>query len=333
MRRVHSYIARLARDLRFRRFQNELATLIYESANQNYSRSDDEAMLVANLASCMNGKSCGGVTVAATSLSGTPCKVRFRYRNRPAEKALGNMLFVSIVTEGSKRLFQRVCFVHAQKAKDHAWHVDDEQLFLLKNFPPFSGPPSVFETDEVTCWNRSGVLGAFALWDEPADMIFVSAPLFAELAKARDVLARCDIGNPSLLLHGGVSAHLAQAPINGFFQASDMFQVMITADMLGQTTTSFFRGTGLTDSFLGNVLYAQDVYDFTRAWTQLNLGEYTFAGGERINPELDESVARLVQSAGLANDVDWPSRKMDMEGKVELGIALFVLRVNVEHEG
>ena len=93
------------------------------------------------------------------------------------------------------------------------------------------------------------------------------------------------------------------------------------------------RGLGYALPFLGNVQYGRDMYDFVRAWTQLNLGEFTCLHGATINAEADSFANHLISSAGLGHGVDFPTKNRDVEHRFEGEMAVFLLKVDVEPNG
>jgi len=332
MHRVFSYAARLAEDGQFVRFQNELSQVAYDTLGQGYKTGDNEVALVTKLVAAINEKSYDHITVAANKIHGTRSFVEFNYRDKPTTKELGDMAVISIVTAGKSRLLQRVCIIQNKKAKDHVWGVDEEQLFLLKNFPPFSGNRGLFRgMTEVAFQNRSGCLGAYGLFDEPGEMMFVAAPLFAEVLRTRGSVPSNEIGLPSAITQTGIHSAFPAALFSHLFDPEEWYMIM--REVFHRIGPFPWRGFGLGLPFFGNVHYGRDIYDFVRAWTQVNLGEYTCLAGATINPEVDGFANRLIRSAGLERDIDLPTGNEITDMKPGGDMAVFVLRMDVEHKG
>lgn len=330
MHRLFHYAARLAEDREFFRFQNDITHVAYDTLGQAYKAADNEVAIVTKLVAALNGKTYDHITVAANKIHGTRSFVEFNYLDTPTTKELGDMAIISIVTDGRNRLLQRFSIIQNKKAKDHAWGVDTAQLFLLKNFPPFSGNRGLFRgMNDVAFRNRSGCLGAYGLFDEPGEMMFVAAPLFSEILRDRRSVKRDEVGLPSATTHSGGQSAFSSAPFGHLFDPEEWYMIMRE---VFHRIGSFPRpGFGLDLPFFGNVHYGRDTYDFVRAWTQLNLGEYTCLVGETVNPEVDAFANRLIRSAGLGRGIDLPTGNDNTEMKPEGDMAVFVLRMDVEH--
>ena len=333
MHRIYDLATRLAEDGRFFRFQNDIVRDAYDALGQCYASNDNEVAIVTKLVEAVNGKSYDQLQIAANKIHGSRSYVEFNFRDKPTTKELGDMAIISVVTSGSSRLLQRVCIIQNKKAKDQKWGVDPEQLFLLKNFPPFSGNRGIFRgMNDVAFQNRSGCLGAYGLLAEPGEMLFVSAPVFAEILRERSSVSSVEIGVPSLVAPTGLSSHSFWGPFaHGPFDPEEWHMIM--REVFGRIGRFPWRGFGPAIPFLGNVHYARDMYDFIRAWTQINIGEFTCLRGAAINPEADSFANHLVRSAGLGGDVDFPVDERNIEREFEGGIAVFLLRMDVEHKG
>ena len=71
---------------------------------------------------------------------------------------------------------------------------DSQQLFLLKNFPPFLGNSGIFQgCTDLTFRNDSRCLGAFGLFHDPGEMLFISAPLVAGTLGGKNSLTQKDL--------------------------------------------------------------------------------------------------------------------------------------------
>ena len=244
MYRIFNSAARLSEDARFFRFQNELTQVTYDILGQSYKTNDNEVTIVTKLVEAVNGKSYNHVSVAANKIHGTRSFVEFNYRDKPTTKELGDMAIISMVTAGKKRLLQRVCILQNKKAKEQVWVVDPEQLFLLKNFPPFTGKRGIFRgMSDVAFRNRSGCLGAYGLFDEPGEMMFGAAPLFAEVLRDRSAVSTDDIGIPTAIINTGT-------PFGNLFDPKEWYMIMREHHLICPFTWPGFS-VGLP--FFGNV--------------------------------------------------------------------------------
>lgn len=332
MHRIFNNAVRLSEDAGFFKFQNEMVQAAYDVLGQAYKANDNEVAIVTKLVNAMNGKSYNHVSVAANKIHGTRSFVEFNYRDKPTTKELGDMAIISVVTSGKERLLQRVCIIQNKKAREQTWGVDPEQLFLLKNFPPFSGNRGLFRgMGDVAFRNRSGCLGAYGLFDEPGEMMLVAAPLFAEVLRGHSAVAAGDIGITAAINHSSAQSAFPSSPFGHLVDPEEWYMIM--REIFHRIGPFPWRGFGVGLPFFGNVHYGRDIYDFIRAWTQINLGEYTCMDGNAINPEVDAFTNRLIRAAGIGRGIDFPTGNDDFEGKPEGDMAIFLLRMDVEHKG
>jgi hypothetical protein len=331
MNRFFALAVQLSKDVGFLNFQNEVIRDAYDALGQAYAANGNEVEIVTKLAETVKGKSYDQVQISASKIHGSRSYVEFNFRDKPTTKELGDMAVITVVTAGRDRLLQRLCIVQNKKARDQKWRIDPEQLFLLKNFPPFVGNRGIFRgMSNVVFHNPSGCLGAFGLLSEPGEMMFVAAPVFAELLRDRGSLPASEIGLPALIPHdGGQSAFHGGSLSMPPFESEEW----IMHEVFRKNRPFPWRGLGYSLPFLGNVHYGRDMYDFVRAWTQVNLGEFTCFHGEVINAEADGFANHLIRSAGLEAGVDFPTGDRYVERKFEGGMAVLLLRMDVEHRG
>ena len=332
MHRFYDSAIRLAEDSNFFRFQNKVVHDAYGALGQAYAANDDEVEIVTKFVNAINGKSYNQLQIAANKIHGSRSYVEFNFRDKPTTKELGDMAVISVVTSGGKRLLQRLCIIQNKKAKGKKWGVDPEQLFLLKNFPPFSGNRGIFRgMHDVAFRNRSGCLGAYGLLAEPGEMVFMSAPVFGEVLRERRSVSICDIGNPNLASQNGSASSSFRGPFaHPPFNPKEWYMVM--REVFLRIGPYPWPGFGFGLPFLGNVHYARDIYDFIRAWTQINLGEFTCFRGATINDEADSFANRLIRSAGLEGDVDFPVIDQNLEREFEGDMAVLLLKMDVARE-
>jgi len=319
-------------DDNFLDWQNEVTQSLYEALGQGYSTGDNEVGLVERLVDTANGQSYGPMRISASMLHGSRSYVEFRYMDKPTTKELGDMAIVSLVTRNGARLLQRMMVIQNKKARGESWSIDQEQLFLLKNFPTLTGNKGVLRRcGDLSFWNRSGCLGAFGLLREPGEMLLASAFLVSELMYGKkslssDKLAVLDqvfssfdrgmysplglplwIGDPEMLLDVIHHLHHRLERIWGY------------------------PFTALCPEFPRNVMFTRDLHDFTRAWTLFSLGEFTCVDTRVVNPKADGFANLLLRKAKLAEDVDLPRDEFFSEA--DFGGQMAVLAAHFRIEG
>jgi hypothetical protein len=324
---------RLSDDAGFLDWQNEVTREAYEALGQAYTANSNEVEIVTRLVDTVKDKTYDKIHISANKIHGSRSYVEFNFRDKPTTKELGDMAVITVVTSGKTRLLQRLCVIQNKKGKDGKWTIDSEQLFLLKNFPPFTGNRGIFRgMSNVTFRNRSGCLGAFGLFADPGEMMLVAAPEFAELLRDRSSLTQSDIGLPSHVLNDGgqpnFHAGLFSKPP---FDPREWYMLM--RKLFHKIGPFPWNEFGRSLPFLGNVHYARDMYDFIKAWTQVNLGEFTCMQGAIINAQADSFANQLVRNAGLESGVDFPNGNRNVEYKFEGSMAVFLLRMDVKQMG
>lgn len=334
MHRLIRTISKLVRDSCFTSFQNETTQAFYDTLGRGYSTHDNEVALVTRLAEAANGRSYGPVRLLANKIHGSRSYVEFSFLDKPVTKELGDMAVISVVTAGRERIFQRVCIIQNKKSSGSSWGIDSEQLFLLKNFPPFAGNRGIFRgCSDLAFRNESGCLGAFGLFDDPGEMLFVSAPIVAELLCGKQSLSHADISVPAAC-GGRDSGHMGALPwwpYLGRIHPKEFY--MMLRELCDMHGFPFMPPFGFGPDFLGNTLFGRDLYDFVRAWTQLSIGEVTYAYDNVVNAEADAFANLLIAAGGFPDLFDIPGNEVLAQREFNGDLAIVVMHIDVTHEG
>lgn len=330
MRRLIEKIVKLSADEGFFRFQNDLARTVYDALGQGYSAGEGEVPMVKRMVEAINGRTYDGIHIHSTILHGSRSYVEFSFMDKPVTKELGDMAVIALVTDGPQRLLQKTCIIQNKKDAGPTWGVDPEQLYLLKNFPTFSGNKGIFRgCHDVTFRNSSGCLGAYGLFHAPGEMILASAPLVTEILRGRHTLP----GSELAVFPQGIGSRWG-SPTSAFpwwlacgRHPKEFFYMF--EEMMHMNGFPF----GLTDAgngFLGNVHFARDLYDFARDWTQVSIGETSLLNGQIVNAGVDSFSNLLLRRAafrGLGDDL--PTSNAFGDVPFEGQIALMVMHMNV----
>jgi len=330
MRRVLRSMYEMVQDNGFLAFQNLVIRSAYEGLGQGYSANDNEVALVTRLVASINGKSYKRLRLLANKIHGSRSYVEFDYRDKPTTKELGDMVVITTVTNGRQRLFQRLCIIQNKKASGGKWGIDREQLYLLKNFPPLSGNRGILRgSHDIAFRNTSQCLGAFGLLSEPGEMIFASADLITEMSRGEDSLSRDRITMPS---HAGMNT----SSQSGIFSALPWMRYhhkdlhFILREL--EEYAGCFPWTIGGQQFIGNTIYASDICDLIRAWTQLSIGEVTCLDGEIVNREVDDFTNHLIRNSGLGEGIDLPFQNDDIERRFLGEVTVFMMHLDVGNE-
>jgi hypothetical protein len=288
MRRVFEKLRQLTSEPDFFTFQHQLARDIYEALGQGYASNDGEVDLVKKLIDAVNEKGFKGLRLHAEIIHGSRSYVEFNYMDKPVTKELGDMFIISLVTAGRQRVFQRLCIVQNKKSQGDKWAIDQEQLYLLKNFPAFTGNKGIFRgSRDLIFRNNSGCLGAFGFFNQPGELLLASAPLVTEMLRGQNMLKAGDISvYPQTGIVGAAGAAWGPGIAYPFFypffrNSKELFF------FLEEILPRYGWGLPMSSTILGNAHFCRDAYDFSRDCTQMNIGEPTYAFDRVLNPHVD----------------------------------------------
>ena len=334
MRQVIEKMMQLVAEDRFLSFQNDVVACLYEALGQGYSANENEVALVKRLVEAANGQNYGALQLSAAMLHGSRSYVEFNYLDKPVTKELGDMAVITVVTSGRSRLFQRISIIQNKKNAGEKWDVDLEQLFLLKNFPPFSGNKGIFKgCGGLAFRNLSGCLGAFGLLNQPGEMMFAAAPLVTELLSGKKSITAADTSYLSSQgrTHGGDNCFLSSLwPFHPRFHPEKWFFLM--EEVFGRHGYIWGAGNG-HNALLGNECFCRDLYDFIKSWTHLSIGEVTFVSGEVVNSQVDAFANLLIRRAGFADQIDLPDDSIFGDSPFNGQLAILMAHVDVSVRG
>jgi len=319
---INNYL-KLLMDLKFKQFQNGLSKKIYDSLAQEYSNNKDEVSLVGRLVDMINNSVYKNIKLYAQKIHGAKSFVEFNYRSTLTTKEIADMVVISVASSQREIVFQKITFIQNKVGKNKNWDIDDEQLFLLKNFPTFSGRKGIFKSfsdEQITFSNNTKCLGSYGLFMDPGEMVFLSAPLLSELV----INNKIEIKNIRL-----------PEKIDTLRNSDSFFQFILFNDLFPGLLPRYLEGFGFITPFLSNKpfpflnnsIFARDVYDFVQDWTRFNIGEPTYAFGKVINPTLYEFTNFLLKTTGIKNNVNLPLE--GTEGEFDSGMALFVMHIDI----
>lgn len=331
MIRIFDRILALSTDDGFLHFQHDLSRRMYDALGQGYVGSENEVALIKRTVDAVNGQSYRGVRVFATIIHGPRSYVEFNFMDKPVTKELGDMTVVTLVSDGSNRLVQKTCVIQNKKERDGHWDIDEEQLYLLKNFPPFSGSKGIFKRcKDLVFRNSSGCLGCYGLFHPPGEMILASAPALTEMLRGKKSVSHADIGlapGANGAGSGGAGQPMPWWP--GFPWHHPEERYMMFEEMVRHYGYPMLAGMPF-NGFLGCAPFARDIHDFTRNWTQMNIGEATAVSGRVLNPAADAFTNFVLRSAGFGDlGVELPTGNLFGDHEFEGHMAVMLMHVDV----
>jgi len=330
MRRLFRQIQQLRRDSGFAVFQNSVVHDFYDTLGQGYSKNENEVALVERMVNAAKGKSYGPVSLHGSMLHGSRSYVEFNHRDQPVTRELGDMAIIAIATSGGERLLQKITIVQNKKASSKSWGLDQEQLFMLKNFPPFSGNRGIFRgRRDLTFVDTSGCLGSYGLLAAPGEMLFASAQLVTEFSSAKKSVSLRDIGSFRVNVPSSNGTSMAFPWSHPRFHPKEwIFLMEECLDVFGPSPGPFHGGSA--SGFLGNECFSRDLYDLIRSWTRLSVGEPTCVSDQVINSTVDAFSNLLLRNAGLGKLAMFPPD--ELFGNQEFDGQMGVVAVHLEVE-
>lgn len=301
----------LTSDPEFFRFQHKLVSDVYDQLGQGYTLGEGEVPLVSRTADTLRGKSFKSLKLHCEKIHGSKSYVSFTFRDKPTTKELGDLILISVVSDGRRRLLQKLCIVQNKVLKDGKAQIDLEQLFLLKNFPLFSGSRGLFRgARDVMFLNRQQCLGAYGFFEAPGELIFVNAGVLSTAIAGSATFNRTMLSSS---LYGSDSSE--DGSVFGNLRVPAFIDPMIMEKIHQYWYKRRFpiplQGAFFPFSSSRRTLH--DLHDVIRAWTSLRLGELVYAFDQRVDVEADQFASTVLRSIGFGETVDLDNASYDGE--------------------
>jgi hypothetical protein len=275
MERLFRTFCEYLNDRDFLKFQNDLAKEIYDSLANSYSSVRNEPDMVKNLVDIINGSSNNSfkkLRLFAKFIHGNANSgVTFLNKTNEVTKELADMVIISIATRGQDVIFEKISFVQNKKAdkKNLKWSIDQDQLYLLQNFPTFTdntGKLSDRKGVEMIFHNYSETLGTYGLFHSQGEMILINALNVFKLQDKNTILFDA----------------INKFPYN--FNKYNNINFPFCDSMFWEELWHrchkhygcYFPFTNFP--FLNNTHIAYNIYDFVRNWSLFNIGEVITSG-------------------------------------------------------
>lgn len=300
----------------FRQFQNELSKETYESLANSYSNSYNEVKTVTDMCETLNGKSFEKLQFYSRKIHGTRSFVEFFNQDRPVTTEMADMAIICIATKDKNIVYEKISFVQNKKEDSiNNWKIDQNQLYLLRNFPTITGKKGLFKKNfknEIVFLNHSDNLGIYGLFKSSGEMVLANAKTIYGLQNENKVSYN-DLKN---YIDTNVSRQSNSFPLFGFNHP-------FLEEMIYRMFKHFPKyGMPFCDlPFLNNNCNSLNIYDFIRNWTLFNIGEVCNAGGTIIDNDLSIITRVLLREAGLNDIINIDTEQNSFENNINLLIA------------
>jgi len=299
----------------FRKFQNTLAREVYETLGTSYSNSDGEVKMVTDMCSTIDGKTFEKLKFYTKKIHGTRSFVEFHNQDKPTTKELADMVIISVATKDREIIYEKTAFIQNKKEDtESVWKIDQDQLYLLHNFPTFKGKKGIFKknfNDEVVFQNHSETLGNYGLFQNPGEMILVNALTVYKLQQG-DKISLSDIRK---FTHNS-------------FQNNNGFQFpLIDHPFWDEMLYRYFKHFPkyglpfLNLPFLNNSIASFNIYEFIRNWSLFNIGDVVSAYGNIADKDLSTFNRILLREAGLSDFINTNIDGQEFENNLTIIVA------------
>jgi hypothetical protein len=258
----------------------------------------------------------------AVKIHGSRSLVEFNNQNKPTTKELADMVIISVATKDKKIIYGKTALIQNKKEKSKdIWEIDQDQLYLLHNFPTFKGEKGIFNkyfNHEVIFQNYSETLGNYVLFQSPGEMILVNALTvfklqqdnkicFSDIRKYAHNTKNNDILFP--LYDNLVMDKMFYEYIKGFYKYNLPF---------------------LNLPFLNNCNISYNVYEFVRNWSLFNIGETVSTYGITSGTDIERFTRILLYKTGFYNFMGINIEQEEYNYEFENDLVIMVAHLNLD---
>jgi hypothetical protein len=249
--------------------------------------------MVTKMCDIINGKSFERLKFYTKKIHGAKSYVEFHNKTRKTTKELSDMVIISIATKNGNIIFEKTAFIQNKKeSTPNKWGIDQDQLFLLHNFPTFRGSKGIFKShfaDDVILKNNSETLGNYGLFQSPGEMILINAKSVYKLQMGNEI-SLSDIRKNTC--NNGITP---KNYLNPFISIPywDELKYRRYSQYL------FSHLAFLNLPFLNNCIASFNIYEFTRNWTLFNIGELVRFDSNILDSNLSQLNNILIRELGI----------------------------------
>lgn len=293
MNRLIRFFSERYNDRDFRIFQNDLAREVYNSLARSYLSSKNEVQMVTDLCSTLDSRAYKGLQFFANKIHDTRSRVQFYNQNKLTTKELADMVIISVATIDREIVYEKLAFVQNKKEKKGSiWDIDQDQLYLLHNFPAFKGAKGLFKHNfngDIVFHNHSGSLGNYGLFQSPGEMILTNASTVYRLQQ-NDKISLSDIRKYAH--DNNVNGNLLFPMLDYPFWKEVIYRYVKHFPKYGSPFSS--------PPFLSNSVVSFNIYEFIRNWSLFNIGEIISVEGHPLDEDLKKFSRSLLSKTRLS---------------------------------
>lgn len=318
----------LRSDPGFLRFQHGAIADAYDQLAQGYSQAEGEVAMVTRLGETLGGRSYKGLRLHFKKIHGSKSYVSFTFRDKPTTKELGDLAMITVVSNRRRRLLQKLCIVQNKVLRADKAEIDPEQLFLLKNFPLFSGSRGLFRgATDVMFLNREKCLGAYGFFVNPGEMLHINAGVLSDALAGSTVFSRSGTGgwangDPEHNEHGQPSPF----PL-AWWEHPAVYEEFVHRWLRRGLPLPFGSDCA---PFASSRRTRHDLHDFVRAWADLRVGELVYSVDRAVDLDAEKFSTAILRQIGFGEHVDLEGD--NLEGKLSAALLVMVAHLDVGAE-
>lgn len=302
----------------FREFQNSTTEESYENLGLSYSNGYNEVKTVTELCNLLNGKRFEKLRIYAKKIHGSKSYVQFKNKDKPVSTELADMVIITLATRKNTIVYDKTCFIQNKKEDSKKkWKIDQNQLYLLKNFPSFTGTKGIFNQSfkgkKISYKNSNKTLGTYGFFQNPGEMILLNAENVYKYQNGTSIDLDTIKKIPIIPESG-----------NGI---PFMYDPMIMEEYIYMLMKRFpkYGFPNMNMPFLGNTNICLDLYEFIRNWTLFNIGEPATIFQNTVDEQLsnfNKLIYREFQEMNLDINIEG--------GEFQNNLVVFVARYELE---
>jgi hypothetical protein len=323
VRKYHDFVS----DPGFLRFQHRIISEVYDQLGQGSVEKEGEVALVTRMANTLRGKSYKGLRIHCEKIHGSKSYVSFNFRDKPTTKELGDLILISIISDGRQRLLQKLCIVQNKVLHNGKSPIDLEQLFLLKNFPLFSGTKGLLRgASDVMFLNTQMCLGAYGFFEEPGEFVYVNAGILSNILNGSRSFVKTSLGS------GSGNSYSLDTGAHNTFGIPWFDDPMLFEELYYRWKKHGFLSPSVLPiaPFFSSRRTLHDLHDFIRAWTSLQVGEIVFAMDYPSDKEADRFANSILRTVGFGDFIDLNDENINQE--FNAGLTVMVSHFDLSQE-
>ena len=284
--------------------------------------------MVTRVADTLKGKEFQGLKLHCEKIHGSKSCVSFNFRDKLIKKELGDLILITVVSDGQQRLLQKLCVIQNKVLRNGKAKIDLGQLFLLKNFPFFSADRGIFRGEkDVIFLNRQQCLGAYGFFDSPGELILVNAGVLSNVIAGSSTFSKSQLGSLSQGCDSANEGDVFGYPGIPLFTDPMMMEEIFHCWYERGFPIPFH---GAFSPFTSSRRTLHDLHDFIRTWTSLRLGELVYAFDQQIDMKANYFASTILRTIGFDFDETEDFRDGNLED--EFNATVMVAHLDISEE-